>query len=82
MGRRQSKLDPAPTAETINRDQLLDLLAYARRIGDGRLAACCMRALDGDSMYDSAIRERCAATYASARGSREFAQMNRTKERS
>jgi hypothetical protein len=66
------------SAEQLTRDQLRQLLAYARHIEDGRLVAVCMRAIDGDSMYHSSIMERCAAAYAGAHMSDEFKHANRT----
>jgi hypothetical protein len=64
----------------LTRDQLHQLLTYARHVEDGRLAAVCMRALDGDSMYHSSIMERCAAAYAGAHMSDEFKLANRVKQ--
>lgn len=51
------------TADTISRAQLREVLAHARAAKDVRLAACAMRAIDGDSLYDRALRERCASVY-------------------
>jgi hypothetical protein len=56
----------------ITNDQIRELLKYARAIEDQRLVACAMRALDGDSVYNTALRERCAAAYAGAHTSSEF----------
>ena len=65
------------STELLTRDQLKQLLEYARHIEDVRLAGACMRALDGDSMYHSSIMERCAAAYAGAHMSEEFKRANR-----
>jgi hypothetical protein len=46
----------------ITNDQIRELLKYARAIEDQRLVACAMRALDGDSVYNTALRERCGRT--------------------
>jgi len=56
----------------IDREQLKDLLAYAREIEDVRLATLCMRTLDGDSLYHNSMIERCTAAHAGAHTSREF----------
>lgn len=67
--------------ERITDEQIRQLLAYAQHIGDGRLAACAMRALDGDSMYNDSLRERCAAAYAGARVSADFRKANNMPHR-
>ena len=66
-----------PGDERLTKNQLRQLLAYARHIKDTRLAVACSRAIDGDSAYHSSIMERCAAAYAGARMTREFKQANR-----
>lgn len=58
--------------ERLTKDQLHQLLAYARSIKDTRLSAVCLRAIDGDSAYHSSLMERCSAAYAGAHNSDEF----------
>jgi hypothetical protein len=65
------------TTERLSKDQLRQLLAYARHVKHRDLAAACQRAIDGDSAYHSSIMERCAAAYASAHMSDEFRRANR-----
>lgn len=52
------------TGHNITAAQLKRVLAYAVAIGDRELAACARRALDGDSIYNHAMRERCSAAHA------------------
>ena len=61
----------------INKEQLQELLNYARHVQDGRLTALVMRTLDGDSLYHASMLERCTAAYAGAHNGPEFKRAQR-----
>jgi hypothetical protein len=56
------------TADTIKSAQIRQLLDEAREAGDMRKAALCMRALEGDSLYQRGMLERCADLYNAREG--------------
>lgn len=47
----------------ITDEQIKVVLGHARAAHNTSLAACAVRALDGDSLYDRDLRERCADEY-------------------